>query len=311
MAHEAALHAAAFDSLPHDPHVIVFTAVGKTGSATMAKLFKQTRAFKRNQVQVRTLHIPSLPANSTSLAAQLASVQSAIAGALESPVRHIVVIQGPFPDLPPDPRVAFISAVRQPVDRCVSTYYYGRFGAKNSLAYADINAPSLYAGESLDTFVASASVAKFLVLCPRVFESLTFCGWSAACNHTREELAASPELEAQVLELGMANMVSRYALVGVTEDLRAMAQLLECRFPAHFDGLVVAYDNSANWVHVARGKHPDYILPNAATTAVLEGRLTHDVELYALAQTRFRALLAQGQSDGCHLAGPADVAASV
>ena len=281
-----------------DPHVVVFTAIGKTGSQTMAGLFNATR-HRTRQFRFRVVSMRGVMdgANSTARAAALARAHSMIEAALKSPIRHVIMYQGSFPNLPPDPRIAYISVVRRPVDRCVSDYYYGHFGHENALAYAVIDAPSRYAGASLDVFVASASEHRFLQQYPRVFQGLTFCGWSDACESTRGELADSPELEARVHVRGSANMVSRYMLVGVSEDLRTMAQLLEIKLPAHFAGALGDYESLA-WRHVARGQHPDYVLPNASSSATLNRLLTYDAALYAQAHARFSA-----QHTACSRAG--------
>jgi len=142
--------------------------------------------------------------------------------------------------------VFWINLVRKPLDRLVSHYYFLRYGD-------DVLTSKVRAKEG-DTTTFDSCVEKAGPDCdPRKLwlQVPFFCGHSPQCWEAGSEWA---------LGQAKANLVSQYLVVGVTEDLDSLVQVLEILLPQFFKGGSHFLTESGK-SHIKKTRHKDEISP--------------------------------------------------
>lgn len=114
-----------FSCEQRDPQVIVYNRIPKTGSTTMMTLLK-TLASLNNF----TFVFP-LPKYRHEV------IEKAILDAISSGHRTLICNHFNFPEIYYGHKVAYINILRSPIRRCISAYYYNRYGNRNKFLKAD------------------------------------------------------------------------------------------------------------------------------------------------------------------------------
>ena len=104
-----------FTCEPMDPTIIIYNRPLKTGSTSMVSLMQRlAKIHKYSVVQVQTRFNHSLAMN-------------AIGNALKSGEKTIIQNHFDFPEVLYEKKIAYINMIRDPVDRCISFYYWRRY----------------------------------------------------------------------------------------------------------------------------------------------------------------------------------------
>ena len=122
----------------------------------------------------------------------------------------------------------YINMVRDPIDRLVSYYYFLRYG--------DDFRPQVARKRKGNKVTFDECVLRKEKDCDPVnmwIQIPFFCGQSAECWVPGSEFA---------FEQAKYNLLNKYLLVGVTEQMRDFVALLELTLPRFFEGATNAYD---------------------------------------------------------------------
>jgi len=149
-----------------------------------------------------------------------------------------------FAKLGLEQRPIYINLVRKPLDRLVSYYYFLRYGddlQKNKVRSKQGNTVTF--DECVENSQADCDPKKLWMQIP------FFCGQAIQCWDPGSEWA---------LAQAKNNLVSKYLVVGVTEDLNAFVQVLETLLPEFFTGATDFFQISGN-SHIKRTRHKDEV----------------------------------------------------
>jgi dermatan/chondrotin sulfate uronyl 2-O-sulfotransferase UST len=180
-----------------------------------------------------------------------------------------------FPDFHLTPWVEYFNILRDPVDRCVSTFYFSRYGPRHADSkiaildsYGDININQCFNSTELGQKPACWN-------CGTNTMASFFCGADGGgCQHLdRDE------------RLGRAYANLQTYTVGITEYLEESMELLEHRFPTFFKGAKELYKTMPPQKVTAGDVH--YEKPTQETRLKIEALLKSDREIYDIAKLKF------------------------
>ena len=260
---------------PRHPLVLVYNRSPNAGSTTMAELLR--RLAERNGFKHVPLEGPFVP---------FADVRAAIEDALRVPERSAIEGHFNFPEVL-DPRVAYINVVREPVDRCVSYFYFHKYHHPDFLA--DVKTIDACVSRGHQRCCSTEKHATH----PAV-QARFFCGSDnrKACPSHLDVLAPGLE-ESDVLSRALANMDAHYAVVGLTEHLATTVAVLERVLPDFFRGAGKVFTTVKRQKPGSSGMLYTYVHPSNATRVSLSAETVHDTRLYAHARETFWALRAR------------------
>jgi len=163
----------------------------------------------------------------------------------------------------------WINFVREPVSRMVSLYYYLRKPARwNSKKNRP---PETWFEKSLDACVLEGDAECQAGFGFQELQLSYFCGSNRQCMDPSSRTG---------LQLAKYNIETRYAVVGVMEELQISLAVLEEILPGWFRGATKTKKGNAH-----RNSN-SYEKPSNDTLRELEKRLSLDIELYLFAKQR-------------------------
>ena len=292
--HAAAAAAAAsgVDCTSSAPHVLVFTRVNKVGSTTLARGIIKSLAA-RNGFNFTALD--KLGEGVTS-----AQLDAAIAAALASPRRSLIVAHASFGGASPavrDGRVAYFSMVREPVARCVSAYHQilrKSNPALRNMSQLVSSMASMEACLAADDAAAPQACAA-VTLCTMTQTSFFCSADSCALPRPGASPFAQYPLEAwrdrdSLVTNATRNAASHYRVVGLTERYVDSLDALEQAYPTFFAHARATYEaRNVTYLNAARPAAPisGATSLSAAVRDALQGTLAHERRFYSGAAARF------------------------
>jgi len=184
-------------------------------------------------------------------------------------------------------KVVWINMVRKPVDRMVSFYYFLRYGDDFR-----VNKVRSRMGDRV-TFDDCIANSHSQDCDPRKLwlQVPWFCGHSRRCW--------SPPGNDWALDQAKRNLVEKYLVVGITEDLDSFVDVVEWLLPKFFKGAGSLYRNEGTKGnnHIRRTKHKDPV--SAQTLEVLKKTRVWKAEqdFYDFALNQFNALKEERKRD--------------
>lgn len=249
--------------------VVIYNRLPKTGSTTFSKLIYDLS--KPNKIYVSHLNTTK---NSFrwSLSDQYTFAHNVTLWNERKPaVYHGHISYIPFGQFgAPEP--IYINIIREPLDRLVSYYYFLRYG--------DDFRKNLKRARAEDKTSFNSCVKKQGRDCDpkQLWVQIPFlCGHSAECWELNSEWA---------LEQAKQNLLTKYALVGVTEQMEDFIVLLESTLPHMFHGITDRY-RQGDASHVRKTLHKDPL--SEETMAAIKKSTTYRMEreLYDFALAHF------------------------
>ncbi|XP_055332244.1 heparan sulfate 2-O-sulfotransferase 1-like [Paramacrobiotus metropolitanus] len=206
--------------------IVVYNRVPKTGSTSFTGLAYEL--CSRNKFHVLHLNV-SKNSHVLSLADRYRFAQNVTRWRDKHPAffhGHVAFLD--FATLGTEMKPVFINIIREPIDRMVSYYYFLRYG--------DDFRPYLSRRrqgdrKSIDDCVESQG--KDCDPSNMWLQVPFFCGHAAACWE--------PAGNTWALEQAKRNLVDKYFLVGVTEEMEDFVLMLEATLPSMFRGAWNAY----------------------------------------------------------------------
>ncbi len=180
-----------------------------------------------------------------------------------------------FPDVHWRDRVAYVNIMREPLDRCVSLYYYSRYGPRPEEQMVDI--VRRYGNETMDACVGRPPGGAKCLNCPTAAQVRQLCGGGKGGPCTDMGMG-------EMLEIAWRNVEDHY-VIGLNEDLKATLELFEATFPSFFAGASAIYADAPR----ARVTAGTLALPSARTRAAIARNMTEEIELYGRVAAKFRA----------------------
>ena len=232
-------------ALSPPPLVVVYNRYPKSGSTTMRALIeglgkvhgfavadlKPVGAWMQEHalspgVELKR-RLPFLPP-------VMASPEEVIQRLLAHGAPAMVIGHFPYPANVTDARVAFINLVREPVEHCVSNYYY-------SIKLGRLNTTN-----SLEDCVAATGAAAVAAASP----SLCTCSWFGSIPYLsgdawlgtddswlgNKRFSLDRARRAELLARAKENVDERYAVVGILPEIAAFVARLEALLPQFFGG---------------------------------------------------------------------------
>jgi len=227
-------------SKPAQP-IIIYNRVPKTGSTSLMNVAYEL--FGQNNFRVVQLHVTQYK-HILTLADQIHFAENISSWSTTPSLYH-----GHFAYFDPkkigvDVNPSFINLVRKPLDRLVSHYYFLRYGD-------DVLVNKVRAKEG-DTTTFDECVERGQADCdPKKMwlQIPFFCGTAPQCWDPGSEWA---------LAQAKSNLVNKYAVVGVTEEMDSFVQVLEFLFPTFFKGATEFLQQSGK-AHIKKTRHKDEI----------------------------------------------------
>lgn len=248
---------------PLSPKVIVYNRIPKAGSTTLLTLLQQMSETNGFNISIP---VPKHDPN---------AARAAIQEALEANGTTVVVQHFHFPDII-DNRLAYFNVMRHPVERCISAYYYLRFGPRNETA----KGVSLrrYGNLTLDRCLRRPfEKLETCFNCPSQSQARFFCGPEGG-------ICDKPPAE-EMLRRAWFTMDTQY-FVGLTEDLPSTVFVLQSLYPDFFKGMSAALSVTEP-ARVNNGTHPE---PQKSTRRKIAQWTAVDMELYRRSEARLREL---------------------
>lgn len=246
---------------PPEPLIILFNHVPKAAGITLEWIMKELAP-----VNNFTLH--PWPAVEDRLKHDY--LRGVLLDAIKRRERLVITSHFLFPDDFADhPDIAFLNTVREPAERCVSFYYFVRYGdlmpedwrQKNLKMFGDMSLEDCLDGRMpvppppLDCAMCQPSQAKY------------FCG--------REMGPCQKMSDDEQAENALHNIENHYGAVGISEQMDRTVELFEVMYPSFFRG---ARSTMLRIGPANVNQHKPYTSPE--TLAKYRKRLTADVRLY-------------------------------
>eukprot|EP00095_Tigriopus_kingsejongensis_P001647 maker-scaffold801_size95070-snap-gene-0.18 protein:Tk01647 transcript:maker-scaffold801_size95070-snap-gene-0.18-mRNA-1 annotation:"heparin sulfate o-sulfotransferase-like" len=177
------------------------------------------------------------------------------------------------------PAPIYINMIRRPLDRLVSYYYFLRYG--DDFRVNKIRSrmgDKMTFDECVERRLGDCDPKKLWLQIP------WFCGHFKQCWEPGNRWA---------LEQAKFNLVHKYFLVGVTEELETFIELLEMTLPRFFQGATRMYQNSASAQHIRKTQHKE--TPTEATVDRMKSTKVWKMEneFYEFAYSHFLWLKAE------------------
>ncbi|XP_013110004.2 heparin sulfate O-sulfotransferase [Stomoxys calcitrans] len=250
--------------------VVLYNRVPKTGSTTFVNIAYDL--CKRNRFHV--LHI-NITANShvLSLPNQVSFVRNVTKWHEMKPALyhgHVAYLDFSKFQIAHNP--IYINIVRKPLDRLVSYYYFLRYG--------DNYRPNLVRKKAGNKITFDECVKLKQPDCDPKNMWLQipfFCGHAAECWEPGSQWA---------LDMAKTNLVNKYFLVGVTEQMEDFVDLLERSLPRMFHGFREYYQhsNKSNLRNTLNKRPPS----ESTVAAIMESKIWKmETELYEFALAQF------------------------
>ena len=261
------------------PDVLIYNRIPKTGSTSLMHL--PYKLYKNNHLNVMFVNISGGP---TSYTMSTKNQINFVHNITQWTARHPAIFHGHFAYVDVDKfkaetgaKTAYINVIRQPIERLISYYYFLRYGDDFR-----INKIRSKMGDKVtfDECVANrqpdCDPRKLWLQVP------WFCGHSRRCW--------SPPGNSWALEQAKQNLVNKYWLVGVTEELDTFIEVLEWMLPKFFEGATDLYkrEGEIGKNHIRKTIHKDSISED--TLAVLQSTKVWKVEheFYEFAYQQFK-----------------------
>jgi len=268
-------------TIDDDTNVVVYNRIPKTGSTSFMHLIPYKLADP-NGVNVAGVNISG--SGLTSYTLSLKDRVRLMANMTSWSVNFPAVYHGHFAyfDIPQgilrssSTKPVWINVIRKPVDRLVSFYYFLRYGDD-----LRINKVRSRMGDKV-TFDECVELKHSPDCDPHKLwlQVPWFCGHARRCWN--------PPGNDWALHQAKRNLVEKYLVVGVTEDLESFIEIVEWLLPKFFRGAASLYkqEGSKGNNHIRRTKHKDTV--SEATMSVLKNtkiwRAEQDFYDFALAQ---------------------------
>jgi len=170
----------------------------------------------------------------------------------------------------------YINIIREPLDRLVSYYYFLRYG--------DDLRKGLKRARQGDKTTFDSCVKRQGKDCDtkQLWVQIPFlCGQSAECWRLNSEWA---------LQEAKKNILTRYTLVGVTEQMEDFIVVLESIVPSVFKGISAKYRQDESVAHVRKTLHKDPV--SDETVQLIKASKTYQMEreLYDFALSHFNQM---------------------
>ncbi|XP_023345285.1 heparin sulfate O-sulfotransferase-like isoform X2 [Eurytemora carolleeae] len=254
------------------PPVLMYNRIPKTGSTSLMNIAYEIRSQNRYRiVQVRLTSAGSK--NILSFNDQL-EISRNISAWSSLPL----LFHGHFAYFEPstlgvDVHPVFINLIRKPLERLVSYYYFLRYGD-------DILEDKVRSKQG-DTTTFDECVERNQPDCDpkKLWMQIPFfCGSSPHCWEPGSSWA---------LEQAKQNLINKYLVVGVTEDLESFVTVLELLLPQYFAG-GVQYLRDTGKAHIKRTKHKDPVSQQTIDKMKRSKVFQLELEFYNFALKHFK-----------------------
>jgi len=182
-------------------------------------------------------------------------------------------------------KFVYINIVRQPLERLISYYYFLRYGddyRKNKIR-----------SRMGDKHTFDECVANGLPDCEpkKLWQQVPwFCGHHKKCW--------SDPGNRWALEQAKSNLVNKYFLVGLTEELETFVDLMELSMPRFFKGAGVLFRSSENNKHIRKTIHKDPVSQQTINVLKETRVWKAEMEFYEFAKAHFMNLKEEWQNLG-------------
>jgi len=182
-------------------------------------------------------------------------------------------------------KFVYINIVRQPLERLISYYYFLRYGddyRKNKIR-----------SRMGDKHTFDECVANGLPDCEpkKLWQQVPwFCGHHKKCW--------SDPGNRWALEQAKSNLVNKYFLVGLTEELETFVDLMELSMPRFFKGAGVLFRSAENNKHIRKTIHKDPVSQQTINVLKETRVWKAEMEFYEFAKAHFMNLKEEWQNLG-------------
>lgn len=195
--------------------------------------------------------------------------------ALETGVQTVFAEHFYYPDNTWKRAVEYINVLRNPVDRCVSAYYYSRFGDNSKEQKEWVK--KRFGMANINDCLKQSKVGEVpaCLNCDTQILADYLCGPKEVCQDLDEQ---------EKLAYAVKNLQNRYT-VGLTEHMSESMELFHARFPTFFKG--AKRKLLQREPQRSTSDDPRYVKPSEDTRRKLEALLKADMELYQLTADKF------------------------
>lgn len=240
LSHHLTITQATSRSNPPQP-IVIYNRVPKTGSTSLMNVLYEL--YDRNRFRVVQVHVTQYK-HILTLADQVHLAENISSWSSTPTFYH-----GHFAYFDPrrvgvDVIPIFINLVRKPLDRLVSHYYFLRYGDDvlvNKVRAKEGDTTTF--DECVEAGQPDCDPKKLWIQIP------FFCGTAPQCWDPGSEWAIAQAKH---------NLVSKYMIVGVTEELDSFVEVLEELIPRFFSGAMQFLDQSGK-SHIKRTRHKDEV----------------------------------------------------
>ena len=173
----------------------------------------------------------------------------------------------------------YINIVREPISRCVSWYYFIRFEHRRQMSSKTRN-------RTFDTCLDQGLDECVKLYEPpfRCLQMPFFCGQEDICV----------QRDRRALDIAKKNVMTKYAVVGLTEDMRSFLQVAEHLIPAFFGGVLNLYDKFGS-TYKRKSSNTKHISHSVLSEVRMEELMILEIEFYKFVRkyfyTRHKSLL--------------------
>jgi hypothetical protein len=238
----------------------VYNRIPKAGSSTIITLVKNLSSLNHFRLSTPQSH-------------NYVEVRNEIFRALETKERTLIVNHVKFPEVFHDDQVAYINIMRHPVDRCISWYYYSRYGHPLR-QYAK----ERYGNDTIDECLAKSPAEREICFnCHKEEQARYFCGRAdGSCRRAPLE---------EIFRKARNNMDSHY-FVGITERFEETVDTLEKLYPTFFRAAQQVLSRMPPR-NVLKNRN-EYVLPSEASREYIRDWSELEVGLYDHAAQLFQ-----------------------
>ena len=246
---------------------IVYNRVPKTGSRVVEELLS-SMSKRHHYTYIQSNSYLDFKPSEIKLQEQISQLQAKKAPWLFD--RHIYFFHFPNENSTTEAPL-YVNIIRDPIDRCISWYYFIRFEHPRNMSE----------GRRSKSF--DACLEEKLDECTEFYEppyrclQIPFiCGQDPICvNNSRE-----------ALQKAKRNVVKKYAVVGLTEDMRSFVRVIEKVVPHFFKRALQVYDKygAKNQLRYSNSKHKTHSLYSSMK---MEKFMSLEIEFYKFVRDYF------------------------